>query len=76
MTLQKQAGRIIKKYDLLGRLSQFGEVHLVGNVALGVTVKPDIDFQIYTKRDLFTETAEKIKKFFMKLVLRIPSLEN
>ncbi|NIM46533.1 MAG: hypothetical protein GTN40_00005 [Candidatus Aenigmarchaeota archaeon] len=70
MRLQEQAKRIITDYDLLNRLCQFGEAHLVGNVALGVTVKSDIDIQIYKKRTLFTETAEKIKDLLAKIGLK------
>jgi hypothetical protein len=47
MTLQQQAENILTKTDLVKKLSQFGEVHVVGNVAFETTIKPDIDIQVY-----------------------------
>ena len=55
MTLQQQAENIIADLKLVEKLSGFGEVHVVGNVAFETTTKPDIDIQIYC--DLHYEEA-------------------
>jgi len=47
MTIQEQAENILGKLQLVEKLSPFGEVHPVGNVAFKTTIKPDIDIQIY-----------------------------
>jgi len=47
MTIQEQAENILAQLQLVEKLSQFGEVHPVGNVAFKTTIKPDIDVQIY-----------------------------
>ena len=47
MTLQEQALDILTRTDLVNKLTPFGEVHIVGNVAFDTTIKPDIDIQIY-----------------------------
>ncbi len=47
MTLQEQAEKLIIDLNLVEILSEFGEAHIVGNVAFGTTVKPDIDIQLY-----------------------------
>lgn len=49
MTLREQAESIISSLDLIEKLGQFGEAHVVGSVAFGTTVKPDLDIQIYTE---------------------------
>jgi hypothetical protein len=59
--LQEKAEEIISKLSLNEKLEPLGEAHLVGNVALRTTVKPDIDFQIYAEEDKFSENAEKVK---------------
>jgi len=50
MTLQEQAENIITRLNLVEKLTPFGEVHVVGNVAFQTTTKPDIDIQIYCER--------------------------
>lgn len=47
MTLQEQAENLITDTSILTKLAEFGEVHVVGNVAFATTIKPDIDIQIY-----------------------------
>ena len=47
MTLQEQGEAIIAKLKLNELLNNYGEAHLVGNLALHTTVKPDIDYIIY-----------------------------
>lgn len=64
--LQEQGEEILKKLQLLDKLSPFGEVHLVGNMAFETTIKPDIDLQIYPN-DRFELTADKIKETLEKL---------
>jgi hypothetical protein len=61
MPTQEQAEEIIKELDLLDSLSMFGEAHLVGNAALGTTVKPDVDYQIYAT-DEFDVIAKGVKE--------------
>lgn len=39
---------IICDLGLLGRWAPYGEPHLVGSVALGLVVEPDIDMEIYS----------------------------
>lgn len=67
MTLQQQAEEIIKELDLLALLNDYGEAHLVGNVALNTTVKPDIDVQIYAPVTTWQANAQKIIDRFAKL---------
>lgn len=67
--LQDQAENLLKKYDIPDRFAKFGQAHLVGNVALKTTVKPDIDVQIYTSAESWQENAETIIKEFKKLGL-------
>lgn len=57
MTLQQQAEELLTKLDLVHKLGQFGEAHVVGNVAFATTTKPDIDIQIYC--NLHYEDAAK-----------------
>lgn len=59
MTLQEEAENILKKLQLVEKLGQFGEVHPVGNVAFGTTIKPDIDIQIYCPTH-YEDTSEEI----------------
>lgn len=60
MTLQEQALEIIEKLNLLKILNKYGEAHLVGNVALNTTVKPDIDVQIYVAEKEWDEKTTQI----------------
>lgn len=55
MTLQEEAEKLISTVGIVDKLSQFGETHIVGNVAFGTTTKRDIDIQIYC--DLHYEDA-------------------
>jgi len=57
MTLQEQGEQLLERLDLVAKLSQFGEAHVVGNIAFETTTKPDIDIQIYC--DLHYEDAAK-----------------
>lgn len=66
MTLQEQSENIITRLGLLDKLAQFGEVHVVGNVAFGTTTKPDIDVQIYSDMH-YEEAATDIIRVFMEL---------
>ncbi len=67
--LQDTALELISKYGLINILSRFGETHLVGNVALGTTVKPDIDIQIYSDPTSWEKNAAQIINSFAKLGL-------
>jgi len=69
MNIQEQALEIIDNFSLLERLNQYGEAHLVGNVALNTTVKPDIDIQIYSDKDKRTDISDKIIEEFTQLGL-------
>jgi hypothetical protein len=60
--LQDKTEQIIEKLQLEEKLLSFGEVHLVGNAALKTTVKPDIDYQIYTENRKFLNSAISIKE--------------
>lgn len=60
MTLQEEALSIAKKLNLPEALTRYGETHLVGNIALNTTVKPDIDVQIYVAEDKWDDTAAEI----------------
>lgn len=57
--LQQEGLELLKNTRLLEKLSEVGEVHLVGNMAFETTIKPDIDIQIYPKAS-FEETTTQI----------------
>jgi hypothetical protein len=57
--LQLEAEELINALKL--DYSNLGEFHLVGNAALGTTVKPDIDYQLYPNDLIYQEVAEKIQ---------------
>ncbi len=61
MNLQEQAEALVKNLKLVETLSIFGETHLVGNVALKTTIKPDIDIQVYANRNEYEDLSHKIK---------------
>lgn len=67
--LQDQAEKIIRHFDLENFLSKFGKTHLVGNIALGTTVKPDIDFQIYSEPNVWAENSKNIIEYFQSFGL-------
>lgn len=67
MDLQKKAELIVNEYEFEEILNSFGEAHIVGNVALKTTVKPDIDFQIYAKKENFQLLANKIMEKLLEL---------
>ncbi len=62
MDLQRRGEELIKELGLQELLDSYGEAYLVGNLALGTTVKPDIDFQIYPTSPLWTDSAKDIAK--------------
>jgi hypothetical protein len=66
MDLQEDALKIIKKYCLLERIDRVAEAHLVGSVALKVTVKPDIDLQVFTQNQDRLKVATQIKQVLEK----------
>ncbi|TDD24688.1 hypothetical protein E1218_16185 [Kribbella turkmenica] len=45
---QRTAHDILRDLDLLGRWSRYGDPVVVGSVAIGVVVPPDIDLEIYS----------------------------
>jgi hypothetical protein len=45
---RKAAWRVLERFDLLPRWDRYGEPRVVGSVALGVVVRPDIDVAIVT----------------------------
>ncbi len=47
---QAVACRVIEALDLLGRWSRYGRPVLVGSVAHGLVVEPDVDLEIYCPR--------------------------
>lgn len=42
------AWRVLERLDLMRRWTRYGEPFVVGSVALGVVVRPDIDMEIVT----------------------------
>jgi hypothetical protein len=69
MNIQEQALSYISRFNLDELLSRYGEAHLVGNVALGTTVKPDIDYSIYLERAKWPGVIANIKLDFEKFGL-------
>jgi len=67
MDLQEDALKIIKKYCLLERINEVAETYLVGNVALDVTVKPDIDLQVFSQNQDRLKIATQIKRVLEKV---------
>ena len=49
-TLQAEARRIIDRLDLIGRWTAVGRLLVVGSVAYGLVVEPDIDMEVYMPR--------------------------
>jgi hypothetical protein len=60
MGLEEDAEGIIRKLSLANRFDKYGEAHLVGNVVLKTTIKPDIDIQIYSKESDWVQNAQLI----------------
>ena len=46
-TRQQTAEHILRELDLVNRWSRFGTCHLVGAVAYGLVVAPDIDMEVF-----------------------------
>lgn len=69
MTLQQQGEDIATKFRFANILNQYGEAHLVGNLALGTTVKPDIDYLIYCDKDEWNNITCGLKTDFAKLTI-------
>ncbi len=64
MTLQEEGELIVANLRLPETLNQFGEAHLVGNIALHTTVKPDIDFVIYCEPTEWEAIVSGLKTAF------------
>ena len=45
---RQSAWRVLERLDLMRRWTRYGEPFVVGSVALGVVVRPDIDMEIVT----------------------------
>ncbi len=65
MTLQEEGERIVANLRLEETLNLFGEAHLVGNIALSTTVKPDIDFVIYCEPTEWKNIVSDLKTAFL-----------
>ena len=64
MTLQEKGEKLVLKFNLPHGLESIGEVHLVGNIALATTVKPDIDVQLYTNPTSWKLNSKIIIDYF------------
>jgi hypothetical protein len=63
-TLQNTGDRLVRELNLSEILNKYGEAHLVGNLALHTTVKPDIDYLIYCNRADWAEIIPGLKANF------------
>ena len=68
MSLQTEGEGIVKDLALDELLNRFGEAHLVGNLALSTTVKPDIDYLVYLEQDKWTSTIQELKQSWRVVV--------
>jgi hypothetical protein len=59
--LRDEAFEIIEKFGFLEMLGQYGDVRLVGSVALDLVVKPDIDFHLFISKSDVVNIAKSIK---------------
>jgi len=64
--LQTQGESIARRFGFEKLLASYGEVHLVGNLALGTTVKPDIDYLIYCDRKKWESITSCLKNDFAR----------
>ncbi len=67
MANQEGALKVIDKLGLAKLLNDVGEAHLVGNAALGTTVKPDIDYLVYLDRNGWADVVSNLKSKFSEL---------
>ncbi len=61
--LQTQAGNVLTNLNLIGELSKYGEVKIVGSVALGLMTWPDIDIDLISNKEINEKDFFEIIKY-------------
>ena len=76
--LQKQATDVLSNLDLVNILSKYGEVKLVGSVALGLMTWPDIDIDLKSDSEINDKDYFEIMKhiFGQKNVKQLMLIDN
>ena len=76
--LQKQATEVLSNLDLVNVLSKYGEVKLVGSVALGLMTWPDIDIDLKSASEINDKDYFEIIKYIFgqKNVKQLRLIDN
>lgn len=76
--LQKQATEVLARLNLIDAISKYGEVEVVGSVALGLMTWPDIDIDLESRKGINDEDYFEIISYIFrqKNISRIVLIDN